>query len=136
MKQWAVEWRGTVTRDVGVDYVGVDYIVAETVVEARQAYGEANPHRSIKSVSLVERDSMTDIADALDAFDAAMKEIGGCGDGYCFVTGKAKGQHTNAGCRCWRSPLAAQRTMRAARRLRDALTDSTGTYSPPAKPQD
>lgn len=24
----------------------------------------------------------------------------GCGDGYCDFAGRAKGMHTNAGCRC------------------------------------
>ncbi len=29
---------------------------------------------------------------------------GGCSDGWCVITGKAKGQHTNGGCRCCSRP--------------------------------
>lgn len=58
---------------------------------------------------------------ALDDYDAAIKSIGGCGDGYCLVTGKAKGMHTNGGCHCFKNQMKAQLVMRAARRLRDAL---------------
>lgn len=58
---------------------------------------------------------------ALDEYDARMKEIGPCGDGYCLVTGKAKGMHTNGGCRCWKNPMKAQLVMLAARRLRESI---------------
>lgn len=59
---------------------------------------------------------------ALVVFDASMEAIGGCGDGYCMVTGKTKGQHTNGGCRCASNKMTAQRVMGAARRLRDELS--------------
>jgi hypothetical protein len=62
---------------------------------------------------------------ALAKFDATMKFIGGCGDGHCLVTGKAKGQHTNAGCRCYADKMKAQLVMRAARGLRDDLETLT-----------
>lgn len=26
----------------------------------------------------------------------------GCSDGYCIVNGRAKGMHTNGGCRCFK----------------------------------
>lgn len=63
---------------------------------------------------------------AVEAYDATAKSIGGCGDGYCIVTGKAEGQHTNGGCRCWMYPtnrdgIAIRRLLVAARRLRDEL---------------
>lgn len=67
-------------------------------------------------------DDRTDpLTDAKLDYDARMRDIGGCGDGYCYVTGRAKGQHTNGGCRCWRNQMTAQRVMLAARRLREAL---------------
>lgn len=60
---------------------------------------------------------------ALDDFDERMAEIGGCGDGYCLVTGHAKGIHTNGGCRCFMNQMKAQLVMRAARSLRDTLEE-------------
>lgn len=62
----------------------------------------------------------------LAEFDRTMREIGGCSDGYCSVTGAATGMHTNGGCRCSHNRMTAERTMRAARRLRDALDKVTG----------
>lgn len=64
------------------------------------------------------------VKDALAAYDKRMQEIGACGDGYCLVTGKAKGMHTNGGCRCWSNKYTAQRVMGAARALRDAVANS------------
>lgn len=61
---------------------------------------------------------------ALDDFDDTMKEVGGCSDGYCSVTGTAKGLHTNGGCRCSMNHSKAQLVMRAARRLRDQLHEA------------
>lgn len=61
------------------------------------------------------------VRDALDAFDKRMSDIGACGDSYCLVTGKAKGMHTNGGCRCWSNKYTAQRAMGAARNFRDAV---------------
>lgn len=54
-------------------------------------------------------------------FDTITTATGGCSDGYCLVTGKAKGMHTNGGCRCSTNRHAAQRVMQAARMLRDEL---------------
>jgi hypothetical protein len=61
------------------------------------------------------------LAERLRFYDKIMRDIGACGDGYCLVTGKATGQHTNGGCRCWMNKMTAQRVMRAARLLRDDL---------------
>lgn len=60
---------------------------------------------------------------AVADFDKTMQSIGGCSDGYCVITGKATGQHTNGGCRCSNglNKMQAQQFMRAARRLRDAV---------------
>lgn len=58
---------------------------------------------------------------AMEAFDRQASAAGGCGDGYCCVTGKAKGMHTNGGCRCAEDRMTARRMMIAGRRLRDAL---------------
>lgn len=55
--------------------------------------------------------------------DEELKQIGGCGDGYCLVTGKRRGQHTNGGCHCWNEKYRAQLAMRAGRRLRDQLAE-------------
>ena len=32
--------------------------------------------------------------------EALFKDWPGCSDGYCVVRGRAKGMHTNGGCRC------------------------------------
>lgn len=32
--------------------------------------------------------------------DISDDELTGCMEGFCYVTGKAKGMHTNGGCRC------------------------------------
>jgi hypothetical protein len=70
-------------------------------------------------------DTASRLRAALAEYDAAMVSISGCGDGYCMVTGRATGMHTNAGCRCWRDGTVARRTMLAARRLRDVLETLT-----------
>jgi len=54
---------------------------------------------------------------ALASFESSMKIIGGCPDGYCLISGKAKGMHTNGGCRCWRNKYDAFQAMSAGRRL-------------------
>ena len=51
----------------------------------------------------------------IEEHEAALRQIGGCGDGYCCVTGKAKGQHTNGGCRCWKDDMRMQLAMRRHR---------------------
>lgn len=79
--------------------------------------------RALRSEAARYRKKRAELAAMLEAFDARMQDIGGCGDGYCLVRGKAKGQHTNAGCRCWRDQMTAQRMMRAARILRDGLEE-------------
>lgn len=38
--------------------------------------------------------------EVLDELQERLEAIGGCSDGYCLVTGPAKGMHTNGGCRC------------------------------------
>lgn len=72
-------------------------------------------------------DSVPVSREALEALRVALAEssnLTGCLDGYCLVTGSAKGMHTNGGCRCWRDQLKVQRAMQnrltvieAARRL-------------------
>jgi hypothetical protein len=71
---------------------------------------------------------MEKLRKAIEAYDAQAERIGGCGDGYCIVTGKATGQHTNGGCRCWMYPVnkdgtTIRRLLLAARMLRDALPE-------------
>lgn len=39
------------------------------------------------------------VARAERELDEALKDIGGCSDGYCIVV-KPKGMHTNGGCHC------------------------------------
>lgn len=66
------------------------------------------------------------LAHAIANFDSAAKLLGGCSDGYCTVTGRKGGQHTNGGCRCLRDLTFQQRSLiQAARRLRDALDDKS-----------
>lgn len=71
---------------------------------------------------------MESIQDALKAYDAVVERIGGCGDGYCIITGRRRGQHTNGGCHCFRRPseedgIAIRQLILAGRRLRDAIGD-------------
>lgn len=57
-----------------------------------------------------------------EELDAYMQQLGGCTDGYCNVTGKATGMHTNGGCRCLREdPYKAQRVIYALRKYIKAL---------------
>ena len=39
----------------------------------------------------------------------------GCTDGYCIVRGKAKGMHTNGGCRCLVNASRSQLTILQSR---------------------
>jgi hypothetical protein len=64
-----------------------------------------------------------DLKAILADYDARMEAIGGCSDGYCMVTGPAKGMHTNGGCHCWMEKYRAQRVMIAARGLRKQLEE-------------
>ncbi len=41
-----------------------------------------------------------DVRTAAKDYIATAKTLGGCSDGYCVITGKASGQHTNGGCKC------------------------------------
>ncbi len=93
--------------------------VTETLAGLRFAGLDQNP----KGVRDILGSTALRIADAVREFDRAMADIGGCGDGYCSVTGKAKGQHTNGGCRCSGNKMTAQRAMQAARRLRESLAE-------------
>lgn len=74
--------------------------------------------------------SESSVLDALAAYDKRMQEIGACGDGYCLVTGRARGMHTNGGCRCWSNKYTAQRVMGAARAFRDAVANSLRDQAP------
>ena len=47
----------------------------------------------------------------------SLAAAGGCGDGYCIVTGKAQGQHTNGGCRCASDRMKMQRVAMALQRF-------------------
>jgi hypothetical protein len=72
--------------------------------------------RSITDLLALER-----MMEAVAEFDAQMNFVGGCGNGFCCVTGKATGQHTNGACRCSTDKMKAQRVMMAAQKLRAAL---------------
>jgi len=43
---------------------------------------------------------MKTIKQILEDFNASIKDIRGCSDGFCYFKGKAKGMHTNGKCRC------------------------------------
>jgi len=69
---------------------------------------------------------VTDLEQAIALYDSVVSDIGGCGDGYCIIRGKAKGQHTNGGCRCLSYPAEVgvfkiKKLARAARMMRDAI---------------
>lgn len=49
--------------------------------------------------------------------DAALARIGGCSDGYCMISGPAKGMGTNGRCRCVRDH-EARRALLVLQRLR------------------
>lgn len=70
-------------------------------------------------------DIATKIAEAVAEHEAALNQIGGCGDGYCLVTGRAKGMHTNGGCRCWQEKYRAQLAMGAGRRFLEKIKKIT-----------
>lgn len=63
------------------------------------------------------------IDEAKQFYDGVVASVGGCTDGYCSVTGKASGMHTNGGCRCayHMDNFTMNRFLVAARRLRDSL---------------
>jgi hypothetical protein len=52
--------------------------------------------------------------------DAALRHIGGCSDGYCNITGKTSGQHTNGGCRCV-ADMNARRALAVLQQLRETV---------------
>ena len=37
----------------------------------------------------------TELERAIALYDSVALELGGCGDGYCIIKGRANGQHTN-----------------------------------------
>jgi hypothetical protein len=46
-KQWAIDWRGKITRDVGTDFEDAD-----TMAQAKQQFQSRYPMREILSVNL------------------------------------------------------------------------------------
>lgn len=57
-----------------------------------------------------------------EELESYLQQLGGCGDGYCDITGKAKGMHTNGGCRCLREhPRKAPSVIYALRKYIKAL---------------
>jgi hypothetical protein len=61
-----------------------------------------------------------------EELETYLQELGGCSDGYCYITGKAKGMHTNGGCRCFRdSPHKTQQVIYALRKYIKALEAQT-----------
>lgn len=68
----------------------------------------------------------TDLEKATMLYDSVAADLGGCGDGYCVIRGRASGQHTNGGCRCLSypadvNPYHIKKLARAARMMRDAI---------------
>lgn len=49
-QEWAIEWRGTITRDVGTDYE-----IADTADQAKQQFQSRYPMRRIISVGFSAR---------------------------------------------------------------------------------
>jgi hypothetical protein len=71
---------------------------------------------------------MSKLEDAIRLYDSVAEDLGGCGDGYCIIKGKASGQHTNGGCRCLMYPedvdhYKIKKLARAARMMRDAIAE-------------
>jgi len=52
---------------------------------------------------------ITRLQHALNVYEDARRLIGGCGDRFCFITGKRTGMVTNAGCSCSRRIAAVQK---------------------------
>lgn len=61
------------------------------------------------------------LRDFFDSYDSYMQKIGGCTDGYCFITGRAEGVHTNGGCHCYDDRTRVRRCLQATRQLLDRL---------------
>lgn len=90
------------------------------LVRAGLIAGKAERDKLVARVAELEA-ALVKTRDAAAVFDRSVEIVGGCGDGFCCVTGPAHGQHTNGGCRCWRDPMKAQRVMVAGRVLRMSL---------------
>lgn len=60
------------------------------------------------------------VNDFVDAFDAAMKDLGGCSNHGCMIN-PPMGMGTNGACKCLNDPHMARRFAVEVRRLRDGL---------------
>jgi hypothetical protein len=61
----------------------------------------------------------------LAEYERVRDGIGGCTDGSCVIK-RPVGMHTNGGCKCFQNPIKAQRMMRAAQVMGDALRKVQG----------
>lgn len=75
------------------------------------------------------------IQSAITRYNEMMDAIGGCTDGGCVVK-RPKGMHTNGGCRCWTNQYTAQRVMRHAQVLRDAISTALPSSHIPTPTED
>ena len=66
------------------------------------------------------REVVRQCAEADDALNERLTQIGGCGDGNCRVHVRG-GQHTNGGCRCMTNRWTAERTVMAHRVFQGAV---------------
>jgi len=48
----------------------------------------------------VRLEEVSDFTAAKENCERTIKTLDGCSDGFCLITGPAKGMHTNGGCRC------------------------------------
>lgn len=71
----------------------------------------------------VMRDADERMEQLLADYDKVANFVGGCSDGWCYVTGKANGMHTNGGCSCYEDKITRQLMMRAGRVLRDKVEE-------------
>lgn len=62
----------------------------------------------------------TTVSEALANYDTMAAHVGGCTDGGCVIV-RPTGMHTNGGCKCWQDKMKAQRMMRAAYQLSEAI---------------
>jgi hypothetical protein len=90
--------------------------IAETAIE----HALSSPRQEGGSTAASTQGLRELVQAPLAEYHAMRDSVGGCTDGHCVVK-KREGMHTNGGCKCWKTPMTAQRMIRAGRKLADEL---------------
>ncbi len=64
----------------------------------------------------VELIPVSEFREAYESVGRVLENVQGCSDGFCLISGPAKGMHTNGGCHCVKN-IEARRTLTAFWRL-------------------